>query len=81
LREPQNLNAPPQTKRSNNTLKLKLTQQNQNTKKEKNNKKGILDFNSNVRGKREPTARRQARAMQDKPPRRAGLVTCRWLYA
>jgi hypothetical protein len=31
----------------------------------------------NVRGKRATTAGRQARAMQDKPQQRAGLVACR----
>jgi hypothetical protein len=35
----------------------------------------------NVRAKRATTAGRQARAVQDKPRRRAGLVACRWRSA
>ena len=32
----------------------------------------------NARGKRAPTARRQARALDDKQRQRAGLAPCRW---
>ncbi len=32
----------------------------------------------NVRAKRDPTVGRQAREVQDKPPRLAGLVARRW---
>ena len=35
----------------------------------------------NVGVKRETAARRQARAVQDKPQQRAGLAACRWLSA
>jgi hypothetical protein len=35
----------------------------------------------NVRAKRATMAGRQARAVQDKPRRRAGLVACRWRSA
>ena len=41
----------------------------------------VLQTVPNVRGKREATARRQARAAENVARRRPGLANCRWRFA